>query len=127
MQRDCDTLNRWYMNGAAESQEQPGILSSLWDPRLQLDAVPVFHQVSQDSIDHPLLLQHIGASKLLGTDLDAIHRPAAPRDVLHDKFRRCKLSHQHIPYCGLRFVQEVGLFERRSVIGRLGLRGLRLD
>lgn len=87
----------------------PAILS--WNPRLELYSVPCLHQVTENGVDHPLLLEHVCAAKLLRADLDPVHGPTAARYVLNHQLDRAELLGEAVPYFGLGFVEEVGLLE----------------
>lgn len=73
--------------------------------------MPPFHQVPEHRVDHALLLEHVGAAKLLRADLDSVHGPAAARDVLHNQLDGTELCHEAVPDHGLGVVEEVGLLE----------------
>lgn len=50
-----------------------GLVIVSWNPRLELYSVPCLHQVAEDGVDHPLLLEHVCAAKLLRAYLDPVH------------------------------------------------------
>lgn len=73
--------------------------------------MPCLHQVTENSVDHPLLLEHICTAKLLRAYLDPVHGSTAARYVLDHQLHRAELFGEAVPDLGLGFVEEVGLLE----------------
>ena len=71
--------------------------------------MPGLHLIAQHSIDHPLLLQHVDAPKLLRGDLNAVHGATAARYVLNHKLGGRELGGQFVPNLRLGGVEVVRL------------------
>ena len=78
-------------------------LCDLRGPGLELDAVPLLHGVPRRSVVRPLLLEHVQAAEFFRAHLDAVHGPAAARDILHHELRGRELRHQQVPDLGFAF------------------------
>lgn len=74
--------------------------------------MPSLHLLSQDSIHHPLLLQHVCAAELFRRDFDAVHGAAAPGYVLDHELRGRELGRELVPYFRLGGIEVVGLLGR---------------